>query len=235
MWSKKLSQVQSDSDKKAVMGEKYKAAFAESLQQPAEFWKAQADSIDWFRKPENILSRGENGNDVWFADGELNTAHIALDFHVDNGRADQPALIYDSPVTNTIQTYTYRELRDNVALFAGALENLGVVKGDRVIIYMPMIPEAAIAMLACARIGAVHSVVFGGFAHGSWRRELMILNLGFCCLLPAVLSSRTRLRTNRLLMKRLNSHLTSRKPASSFSARNARLRWVHAILIGIRR
>ena len=162
--SKKLSQVQSDSDKKAVMGEKYKAAFAESLQQPAEFWKAQADSIDWFRKPENILSRGENGNDVWFADGELNTAHIALDFHVDNGRADQPALIYDSPVTNTIQTYTYRELRDNVALFAGALENLGVVKGDRVIIYMPMIPEAAIAMLACARIGAVHSVVFGGFA-----------------------------------------------------------------------
>lgn len=164
LWSKKLSQVQSDSDKKAVMGEKYKAAFAESLQQPAEFWKAQADSIDWFRKPENILSRGENGNDVWFADGELNTAHIALDFHVDNGRADQPALIYDSPVTNTIQTYTYRELRDNVALFAGALENLGVVKGDRVIIYMPMIPEAAIAMLACARIGAVHSVVFGGFA-----------------------------------------------------------------------
>jgi len=164
LWSKKLSQVQSDSDKKAVMGEKYRAAFAESLQQPAEFWKAQADSIDWFRKPENILSRGENGNDVWFADGELNTAHIALDFHVDNGRADQPALIYDSPVTNTIQTYTYRELRDNVALFAGALENLGVVKGDRVIIYMPMIPEAAIAMLACARIGAVHSVVFGGFA-----------------------------------------------------------------------
>ena len=164
LWSKKLSQVQSDSDKKAVMGEKYKAAFAESLQQPAEFWKAQADSIDWFRKPENILSRGENGNDVWFADGELNTAHIALDFHVDNGRADQPALIYDSPVTNTIQTHTYRELRDNVALFAGALENLGVVKGDRVIIYMPMIPEAAIAMLACARIGAVHSVVFGGFA-----------------------------------------------------------------------
>ena len=159
-----MSQVQSDSDKKAVMGEKYKAAFAESLQQPAEFWKAQADSIDWFRKPENILSKGENGNDVWFADGELNTAHIALDFHVDNGRADQPALIYDSPVTNTIQTYTYRELRDNVALFAGALENLGVVKGDRVIIYMPMIPEAAIAMLACARIGAVHSVVFGGFA-----------------------------------------------------------------------
>jgi len=164
LWSKKLSQVQSDSDKKAVMGEKYKAAFAESLQRPAEFWKTQADSIDWFRKPENILSSGENGNDVWFADGELNSAHIALDFHVDNGRADQPALIYDSPVTNTIKTYTYRELRDNVALFAGALENLGVVKGDRVIIYMPMIPEAAIAMLACARIGAVHSVVFGGFA-----------------------------------------------------------------------
>ncbi len=159
-----MSQVQSDSNRKAVMGEKYKAAFAESIQQPAAFWESQADSIDWFRKPQKILSKAENGNDVWFADGELNTAHIALDFHVDNGRADQPALIYDSPVTNTIQTYTYRELRDKVALFAGALKNLGVEKGDRVIIYMPMIPEAAIAMLACARIGAVHSVVFGGFA-----------------------------------------------------------------------
>lgn len=94
----------------------------------------------------------------------MNTAYMALDYHVDNGRADQAALIYDSPVTNTKKTYTYRELRDEVALCAGMLKDLGVTKGDRVIIYMPMIPEAAISMLACARLGAIHSVVFGGFA-----------------------------------------------------------------------
>jgi len=146
------------------MGSKYKETFAKSIQQPADFWAEQAELVDWFRAPETILSKDKNGNDIWFADGQLNTAHIALDYHVDNGRADQAALVYDSPVTNTAQTYTYRELRDKVALFAGALEHIGVGKGDRVIIYMPMIPEAVIAMLACARIGAVHSVVFGGFA-----------------------------------------------------------------------
>jgi propionyl-CoA synthetase len=100
----------------------------------------------------------------WFVGGVVNTCYNALDLHIEKGRGNQAALIYDSPVTNTIRTYTYKELRDAVALFAGALVNQGVQKGDRVIIYMPMIPEAAIAMLACARIGAVHSVVFGGFA-----------------------------------------------------------------------
>jgi propionyl-CoA synthetase len=100
----------------------------------------------------------------WFAGGALNTCYNALDVHIENGRGDQPALIYDSPVTDTIKTYTYTELRDEVAKVAGVLSGLGVEKGDRVLIYMPMIAEAAMAMLACARIGAVHSVVFGGFA-----------------------------------------------------------------------
>jgi propionyl-CoA synthetase len=106
----------------------------------------------------------------WFVDGELNTCHNALDRHADGKRADQPALIYDSSVTGTAQTFTYREFRDRVALFAGVLNRCGVGRGDRVIIYMPMIPQAAIAMLACARLGAVHSVVFGGFA----ARELAV-------------------------------------------------------------
>ncbi len=100
----------------------------------------------------------------WFVGGQMNTCYNALDRHVDRGRADQLALIYDSPVTDTVKTFTYRELRDTVATFAGALAAQGVERGDRVVIYMPMVPEAAIAMLACARLGAIHSVVFGGFA-----------------------------------------------------------------------
>jgi len=100
----------------------------------------------------------------WFVGGEVNTCYNALDLHIEEGRGDQPALIYDSPVTSASKTFTYRELRDRVAGFAGALARLGIGKGDRVIIYMPMVPEAAVAMLACARLGAVHSVVFGGFA-----------------------------------------------------------------------
>jgi propionyl-CoA synthetase len=100
----------------------------------------------------------------WFTGGRLNTCYNALDLHVEQGRGEQDALIYDSPVTGTVQRFTYSELRDEVALFAGALRNLGVERGDTVVIYMPMVPEAVISMLACARIGAVHSVVFGGFA-----------------------------------------------------------------------
>ena len=100
----------------------------------------------------------------WFPGGQVNSCYNALDRHVEQGRADQAALIYDSPVTSTVRTFTYRELRDEVARFAGALAGRGVARGDRVVIYMPMVPEAVIAMLACARIGAIHSVVFGGFA-----------------------------------------------------------------------
>jgi len=114
--------------------------------------------------PKQILSLDGDGLGYWFADGEMNTAYMALDHHVKTGRGNQLALIYDSPVTNTKSRYTYAELTDVVARTAGMLANLGVVKADRVIIYMPMIPEAVIAMLAVARLGAIHSVVFGGFA-----------------------------------------------------------------------
>ena len=135
-----------------------------ALAEPESFWAEQANHVHWFKKPATILSTDSNGFYHWYADGELNTAYLALDYHVENGRAEQEALIYDSPVTNTVKKYTYRELRDEVARFAGVLTSLGVTKGDTVVIYMPMIPEAMIGMLACARIGAIHSVVFGGFA-----------------------------------------------------------------------
>ena len=132
--------------------------------EPESFWAEQASCISWFKKPATVLSTDDNDFYRWYADGELNTAYLALDYHVENGRAEQEALIYDSPVTNTVKKYTYRALRDEVARFAGVLTSLGVIKGDTVVIYMPMIPEAVIGMLACARIGAIHSVVFGGFA-----------------------------------------------------------------------
>ena len=131
---------------------------------PQGFWAEAAREIEWFREPEQILDESKPPLYRWFVGAQLNTCHNALDRHVAAGRGKAPALIYDSPVTDTQRTYTFRELRDEVARFAGALARLGVVKGDRVVIYMPMIPEAAIAMLACARLGAVHSVVFGGFA-----------------------------------------------------------------------
>lgn len=131
---------------------------------PEGFWQAQAKQLDWFTFPQTILSKDDNGIERWFADGTMNTAYMALDAHVEKGRGEQTALIYDSPVTNKKTTYTYAALRDYVAKVAGMLAGLGVEKGDRVVIYMPMIPEATVAMLACARLGAIHSVVFGGFA-----------------------------------------------------------------------
>ena len=127
-------------------------------------WTEQAKLVSWYKTPKQILSTNDGFWPEWFADGELNTCYLALDYHVEQGRGNQTALIYDSPVTNTKQKYSFSELKEQVAKFAYALQNQGVEKGDRVLIYMPMIPQAAIAMLACARIGAVHSVVFGGFA-----------------------------------------------------------------------
>jgi propionyl-CoA synthetase len=135
-----------------------------SLDDPQGFWGEAAQGIHWIRKWDKVLDDSSQPFYRWFAGGVLNTCYNALDRHVANGRADQTAMIYDSPVTQTVRRYSYRELRDEVAGFAGALAARGVTKGDRVIIYMPMVPEAAIAMLACARIGAIHSVVFGGFA-----------------------------------------------------------------------
>jgi len=135
-----------------------------SIADPAGFWSEQAEQLHWHRRWDQALDSSRAPLYRWFAGGRFNTCYNALDRHVENGRADQAALIYDSPVTGTVRSYSYRELRDLVAGFAGALRAQGVKTGDRVIVYMPMVPEAAIAMLACARIGAVHSVVFGGFA-----------------------------------------------------------------------
>jgi len=135
-----------------------------SLADPEAFWAEAAAAIDWIEPWEKVLDDSRPPFYRWFTGGRLNTCYNALDRHVDGGRADQPALIYDSPVTDTVKTFTYRELRDAVARFAGALAAEGVGKGDRVVIYMPMVPEAVIAMLASARLGAIHSVVFGGFA-----------------------------------------------------------------------
>ena len=143
---------------------RYAEVFHRSLADPDGFWGEAARAIDWYRAPTTVLDASNPPFYRWFADGVMNTCFNALDRHVRDGRGDQAALIYDSPVTGTQRTYTYTELLDEVARFAGVLRSLGVDKGDRVIIYMPMIPEALIAMLACARIGAVHSVVFGGFA-----------------------------------------------------------------------
>jgi propionyl-CoA synthetase len=149
---------------------KFDDLYRRSLEDPNAFWGEAARAIHWNRQPERVLDDSNPPWYRWLRGGELNTCFNALDRWVDGGtgidqiRADQLALIHDSPVTGTVTRYTYRELRDAVAAFAGALQRLGVERGDRVVVYMPMIPEAAIAMLACARLGAIHSVVFGGFA-----------------------------------------------------------------------
>jgi propionyl-CoA synthetase len=142
----------------------YAQAFRRSIDDPEGFWGEAVKGIDWYRQPTVVLDKSNPPFYRWFADGMLNTCFNAVDRHVRDGRGGQAALIYDSPVTGTSRTFTYRELLDQVARFAGVLRRLRVEAGDRVVIYMPMIPEAVIAMLACARIGAVHSVVFGGFA-----------------------------------------------------------------------
>jgi propionyl-CoA synthetase len=142
----------------------YRDAFERSITDPAGFWGDEAARVDWIRRPREVLDARRAPFYRWFPDATLNTCYNALDRHVVNGRADQPALIHDSPVTGTVHTLTYAQLLEQVAAFAGALRGLGVGRGDRVVVYMPMIPEAVVAMLACARIGAVHSVVFGGFA-----------------------------------------------------------------------
>src|SRR5438445_10887786 len=150
----------------------YDDAYAQSLEHPREFWAEAAEDVHWFRRWERVLDRSGDPFYRWFVGGVTNTCYNALDVHIAHGRGEQVALIYDSPLTNTIKELTYRELRDLVAGFAGALSQLGVRKGDRVIIYMPMVPEAVIAMLACARIGAIHSVVFGGFAENELAKRI---------------------------------------------------------------
>ncbi|MCB0194768.1 MAG: AMP-binding protein, partial [Anaerolineae bacterium] len=146
------------------MSGEFDKVYAEWKADPQGFWAKAAEDIDWYEKWDKVLDDSNPPFYRWFPGAVVNTCYNAIDRHVESGRADQLALIYDSPVTDTVKKYTYSELQDEVARFAGALQGQGVEKGDRVIIYMPMIPEAAIAMLACARIGAIHSVVFGGFA-----------------------------------------------------------------------
>jgi propionyl-CoA synthetase len=147
-----------------VRSPRFDAVYGRSIDDPEGFWGEAALALDWDVAPRRALDRHARPLARWFPDGRLNTCHNALDRHADGGRGDQPALIYDSPVTGTQRTYSYSELRDEVARLAGALRGLGVGRGDRVILYLPMVPQALMAMLACARLGAIHSVVFGGFA-----------------------------------------------------------------------
>jgi propionyl-CoA synthetase len=142
----------------------FDSVFQSSVQNREAFWAEAAKGITWYKQYDKVLDSSNPPFYRWFVGGKMNTCYNAVDRHVENGRANQTAIIYDSPVTNTIAKITYKELQERVALFAGALQSQGVTKGDTVVIYMPMIPEAAVAMLACARLGAIHSVVFGGFA-----------------------------------------------------------------------
>src|SRR3982750_2206457 len=142
----------------------YAETYRRSLERPEEFWAEAAAAIDWETRWDRVLDDGRPPFYRWFAGARLNTCWNALDRHVASGRGERVALIWDSPVTGAVEQFTYREMRDRTARVAGMLAALGVRQGDRVLIYMPMVPEAAIAMLACARIGAVHSVVFGGFS-----------------------------------------------------------------------
>ena len=142
----------------------YKDIYTASIEQPENFWAEQANAIEWHNKPEIILSSDKNGYPLWYEDGELNICYLALDKHIQDGHGDQIAMIYDSPVTQVVKKYTFSEVKTEVAKLAGGMQSLGLKKGDTAVIYMPMIPQAAFAMLACARIGVTHSVVFGGFA-----------------------------------------------------------------------
>lgn len=142
----------------------YYEFYKNSKESAIDFWKEQSKNITWFTEPKTILSKDANDYPLWFADGELNACYLAIDKHIEEGFGEAIAIIYDSPVTQTVKKYTFNDIKTEVAKLAGGLKSLGLEKGDTAIIYMPMIPQAAFAMLACARIGVTHSVVFGGFA-----------------------------------------------------------------------
>jgi len=152
---------------------RFDAVYARSLKDPEGFWAEAAQAIDWVQRWDTVLDRSRPPFYRWFVGARVNTCYNALDRHVERGRGEQAALIYDSPVTGQVRSFTYRALRDAVALAAGMIRDHGVKPGDRVLIYMPMVPEAAIAMLACARLGAVHSVVFGGFASNELAKRIV--------------------------------------------------------------
>lgn len=142
----------------------YNEIYSQSIDSPEQFWETQAKELDWFTNPKTILAKDKNDYPLWFEDGELNICYLAIDKHINDGFGDQVAMIFDSPVTQNVKRYTYNEVKSEVAKLAGGLLSLGLKTGHTAIIYMPMIPQAAFAMLACARIGVTHSVVFGGFA-----------------------------------------------------------------------
>lgn len=142
----------------------YTDFYADSISSPEEFWREQSNLIDWFQKPKTILLTNSNNYPEWYSDGELNICYLALDKHIKDGYGEQTAIIYDSPVTQTVTKYTFNQVKEEVAKLAGGMLSLGMKKGHTAVIYMPMIPQAVFAMLACARIGVTHSVVFGGFA-----------------------------------------------------------------------
>ena len=146
------------------MKNNYKEIYEDSINKPEEFWKNISEDVFWFKKPTKILNKSKPPFYKWFEDGVTNTCYNALDYHVDLGNGEKTALIYDSPITGNKAKFSFNQLKEKVSKFAGALDNQGIKKEDRVVIYMPMIPEAVVAMLACSRIGAIHSVVFGGFA-----------------------------------------------------------------------
>jgi Acyl-coenzyme A synthetases/AMP-(fatty) acid ligases len=193
-------------------------AFNCSIQDPEAFWGEAGDAIHWYKRWDKVLDDSRAPFYRWFTGGQLNTCFNALDRHVETGRADQTALIYDSPVTNQRKAFTYRELRDTVAQFAGALAQLGVGKGDRVVIYMPMVPEVAVAMLGCARLGAVHSVVFGGFASRELAVRIDDARPKVIVPPPAASKASAFSPTSLSSMKRFASPTTSPKRRSSFSA-----------------
>ena len=155
------------------MSDKFKKIYEQSIKNPVSFWQEASNDIFWFKKPTKILNNSNPPFYKWFEDGVTNTCYNALDIHIDQGKGNNTALIYDSPITGNKKKYSFEELKIKVSKFAGALKDQGVNKGDRVIIYMPMIPEAVIAMLACARIGAIHSVVFGGFSPESLKDRIL--------------------------------------------------------------
>jgi hypothetical protein len=202
---------------------RFEEIYRHSLEDVEGFWADAAAAIDWDAPWERVLDDSRAPFYRWFAGGRLNSCYNALDRHVDRGRADQLALIYDSPVTGTAAAFTYRELRDEVARFAGALAAQGVQKGDRVVVYMPMVPEALIAMLACARIGAIHSVVFGGFAAPELASRIEDAGPRSSSPPRAGSSRRRSSRTSRCSTRRSSWSRRSRSAASSCSARSMRL------------
>ena len=150
----------------------YKEIYQRASEKPQEFWAQAAEDLIWQKKWQKVLDDKNSPFNTWFAGGKINTCYNALDRHVEAGSSDRVALIYDSPLAATKEKITYLELRDRVAAFSGVLKKYGVEYGDRVVIYMPMIPETVVAMLACSRIGAIHSVVFGGFASNELAKRI---------------------------------------------------------------